>query len=72
MEEWQRRMGGCWWEWGKRSRRMRVHGGFFVLATFDETTLILEPVGDAGERNRGQGNAREKGKEGRLTSDKSW
>lgn len=50
MEGWQRRMGGCRREWGKRSRRMWVHSWLFVLATLDETTLILKPVGDAGER----------------------
>jgi hypothetical protein len=27
-----------------------VHGRFFVLATFDETALVLEPVGDTGGR----------------------
>ena len=40
-------MGGGRGEWGERSLGVRMHSGFFVLATFDETALVLEPVGDA-------------------------
>ena len=75
MEGWQRRMGGCRREWGKRSRWMWVHSWLFVLATFDETTLILKPVGDAGEREKswsGQCKERRKREGAALTSDKSW
>jgi len=25
-----------------------VHAGFFVFAAFDETALVLEPIGDTG------------------------
>lgn len=47
-EGWQRWVGGSGWEWGKRALGIGVHSRFFVLATFDETALVLEPVGDAG------------------------
>ena len=40
-------MGGSGREWGERALRIGVHSRFFVLATFDETALVLEPVGDA-------------------------
>lgn len=56
-------MGGGRGEWGKGSLGVGVHGGLFVFATFDETALVLEPVGDAGE-SRGQGNARRRERSG--------
>ena len=57
LEEGQRWVGGCGRERSKRSLGVGVHGGLFVFATFDETALVLEPVGDA-VGSRGQGNAR--------------
>ena len=41
-------MGGGRGKWSERSLRVGMHAGFFVLATFDETALVLEPVGDTG------------------------
>ena len=37
-----------------------VHAGFFVFATFDETALVLEPIGDTvGEWRSGWSKERE-------------
>ena len=48
MEGWQRWVGGGRGKWSERSLRVGMHAGFFVFATFDETALVLEPVGDTG------------------------
>jgi hypothetical protein len=53
-------MGGCGREWRKRSLGVGVHAGFFLLSTFDEAALVLEPVCDAGGSG-GQGAVRRGG-----------
>lgn len=63
LEEGQRWVGGCGRERSKRSLGIGVHGGFFVFAAFDETALVLEPIGDTGGEWR-SGRSKEREEDG--------